>query len=424
MCNLGPEAGVCACVDQPLLGDPPNLYFVLDRSGSMAAPWSGAPTGTSKWVTVLDELEQLVVALGPRASYAVAVLPSTKGDSCGAGNEVFPAWPGTPVLRGDAPAGTMGPNEANLLAVLYGITAFGGTPSAATLSGLAPTIKAIPGKTYVIFATDGGPNCNAAARCPVDQCTPNIENAPGCPAQGPTNCCADPTQGGALACLDAAPTIDAVRDLANAGVPVYVVGVPQSEPYAMLLDELAEAGGTAQSGEPKYYAASATDPSALLAALKKIAAQITGTCTLTLDNEPPDPALVNVFLDGSPIPKDGPNGWTLTTTYGDAGAEAGSGDAGAEAGGGDAGAEAGSRDAGAEAGSRDAGAEAGGGDAGAEAGGDAGAEAGSGDAGAEAGSGDAGGRAIVTVLGTSCQRILDGDALDVRVVAGCPTVTN
>jgi hypothetical protein len=28
----------------------------------------------------------------------------------------------------------------------------------------------------------------------------------------------------------------------------------------------------------------------------------------------------------------------------------------------------------------------------------------------------------VTILGASCQKILDGDVLDVRVVAGCPTL--
>jgi hypothetical protein len=59
---------------------------------------------------------------------------------------------------------------------------------------------------------------------------------------------------------------------------------------------------------------------------------------------PPDPNLVNVFFDGSPLPQSGPDGWTLSGT-------------------------------------------------------------------------------TVTVLGASCQKILDGDVLDVRVVAGCPTVT-
>jgi hypothetical protein len=228
--------------------------------------------------------------------------------------------------------------------VLSRITAFGGTPSAATLASLAPSILAIPGKTYVIFATDGGPNCNSGAQCTVTQCTPNIEDAPGCPPLGPPNCCTDPTLGGSLACLDSAATIAAVQGIARAGVPVYVIGVPQSEPYAALLDELAMAGGTARGSEPQYYAASSTDPSAFLTALAKIAAKITGTCTLTLNQVPPDPARVNVFIDGHPLPQSGPDGWSIQG-------------------------------------------------------------------------------ATVTVLGATCQKILGGEALDVRVVAGCPTVT-
>ncbi|HEY8042405.1 MAG TPA: VWA domain-containing protein, partial [Polyangiaceae bacterium] len=49
-------------------------------------------------------------------------------------------------------------------------------------------------------------------------------------------------------------------------------------------------------------------------AMSKIAAKITGTCTLTLDHVPPDPGLLNVYLDGQPLPQAGPDGWTLNGT--------------------------------------------------------------------------------------------------------------
>jgi hypothetical protein len=341
-------------VDQPLLGDPPNLFFVLDRSASMKNPWSGGG-GLSKWETVVRELPQLVTALGPRASYAAAVFPDPATDGCDPGTVVFPRG-GVPVLRGNAPAGVSGPTAAALTRTLGGgplgvAPPSGGTPTAATLAALAPTIKAIRGKTYVILATDGGPNCNGALSCSATQCTDNIEGASGCPPGGVPNCCADPNHGGANACLDAAATIASVSALASSGVPVYVIGVPQSEPYGAVLDQLARAGGTARGNEPQYYAASDTDPSSLLVALKKIAARVTGGCSFTLANVPADPSLVNVLFDGSPVPQSGPDGWTLTAQ-----------------------------------------------------------------------SGAAAGQAIVTVLGASCQKILDGDVLDMRVVVGCPTV--
>lgn len=329
MCNLGPEGGVCACTDQPLLVDTPNIYFVLDRSGSMGE--------MNKWGNIQVVLQQLVIALGPRASIGAAVFPDPSQDQCVPGTQVFAP------RRGDAPAGTRGPTAATLANVLHGIPAAGGTPTAATLTSLLPRLTSLPGKTYVVFATDGGPNCNSNAMCAIDQCTRNIDNTTGCPPSGP-NCCTPQDSYGAEACLDAQPSIDAVTAIAAAKIPVYVVGVPGSAPYAHLLDQLAQAGGTARGSEPQYYAADTADQATLLQVLSSIAAKITGTCTLDLGSVPPDPNLVNVFFDERAVPETGPDGWTLDGS-------------------------------------------------------------------------------TVTILGASCQKILNGDVLDVRVVAGCPTVT-
>jgi hypothetical protein len=329
MCNIGPEGGVCACVDQPLLVEAPNIYFVLDRSGSMAQ--------LNKWANIQFVLQKLVVALGPRASVGAAVFPNPSEDGCSPGVQVFRPQ------RGDAPAGTPGPTEAALITVLSRIPAAGGTPTAATLSSLLLNLKSLPGKTFVVLATDGGPNCNANANCAADQCTLNIDNTTNCSPMG-ANCCADPSPDSRRGCLDARPTIDAVKAIADAGIPVYVVGVPGSAPYATLLDELARAGGTARVGEPQYYAINNADQTAFMATLSSIAAMITGSCSLDLGNLPPDPSLVNVFFDERVLPQAGPDGWTLDGT-------------------------------------------------------------------------------TVTVLGASCKKILNGSVLDVRVVAGCPTVT-
>jgi hypothetical protein len=377
-CNLGPDGGVCACADQPLLEDPPNLYFVLDRSLSMM--------DGNKWSTIVSVIANVVIAIGPRARFGAAVFPDPRVDGCAAGIEVFST------TRGDSPAGTAGPVERSFIEQLDSLSPDGSTPMAATFTALAPTILGLPGKTYVILATDGGPNCNPNANCDASGCQDNIENVSiatnvECPPGGPPNCCA-PSLEGPEACLDSQPTIAGVRSLADQGVPVYVVGVPGSEPYAALLDQLAIAGNTGRTvgmpastdgggavgvladdasgdaaeatdassaldgaseagspptyAEPAYYAVSSGDTAAFTAALSSIAARITGSCTLTLNDTPPDPTKVNVFLDENVIAQAGPDGWTLDGT-------------------------------------------------------------------------------TVTVLGKSCQMIMTGAVLDVRVVAGCPT---
>jgi hypothetical protein len=321
---IGPDGGVCACLEQPLLVDAPNIYFVLDRSGSMSE-WG-------KWTTVQQVIGSVMVSLGPRANFGAAVFPASYDNTgCAPGNQVFS------VRRGDSPAGTPGPATDAMLATLRTIPAAGGTPTAATLNALQQPLFDLGGKIYVILATDGGPNCDAAARCSASMCTYNIEGANGCVPSGP-NCCDPANQGTWLACLDEQPTAVAIAALAKAGIPVYVVGLPGSGTYAMALDDFASAGGTGA-----YYAVTTTDQAALETALKQIAAKITGTCTFNLGSVPPDPSLVNVFLDETILPQQGPDGWTLMGS-------------------------------------------------------------------------------TLSIEGGSCQRILDGDVLDIRVFAGCPTV--
>jgi len=331
---------VCACADEPLSLDPPSLYFVLDRSGSMAV--------NGKWPTILRVIDEVSIRLGSRAKLGAAVFPDPSADGCVAGGQVFPPVlmgqkPGPPV-RGDGAFGDAGPIDVAFASALNRIVASGGTPTAATLQGLLPVLQGFGGKMYVVLATDGGPNCDATTSCTGATCTLNIEGDNACTATGP-DCCDPATGGTPLDCLDAQPTVDAVTAFAKAGIPVYVVGVPGSEPYAALLDELAVAGGTARGSEPQYYAVSTYDQQAFQSAMSAIAAKVTGTCTLTLDQLPPVADEINVFLDGKALAQPGPDGWTITGK-------------------------------------------------------------------------------TVTVEGKSCQAILDGDVLDVRVVAGCPTVTH
>ena len=329
-CNAGPDLGVCACTELDFLSDVPNLYLVLDRSGSMAAD--------NKWTTVRLVVSQVMTNLGPRANFGLAMFPkpsTNPSDSCLAGVQSMSVRPG------DAPAGTQGPTTKAMLQITSGAPS-GGTPTAATLQDLLPTLTSLPGRTFVILATDGGPNCDATAACSADACIDNIESYTGCPPGGPPNCC-DPSVYGPLDCLDAQPSIAAVTAIATAGIPVYVIGVPGSGPYAGLLDQLATAGGTARAAEPLYYAVDSSDQAALAAALSQIAAKITATCTLTLAEAPPDPTHVNVYFDEKAVPADPTNGWTLSGS-------------------------------------------------------------------------------TITLVGSACDQVMSGAILDVRVVAGCPTL--
>jgi hypothetical protein len=166
----------------------------------------------------------------------------------------------------------------------------------------------------VVLVTDGAPNCNADLSCSASGCIPNIEGltAGGLDCREAVNCCAPTPENprANLSCVDDQASLDAVTALSDAGISTFVVGMPGSEPYVGLLDALAEAGGTARAGSPKYY--SVVDTEELEASLKAIAASVAISCELPLDYEPPDPDYVNVYFDGELIQYDPTDGWEWT----------------------------------------------------------------------------------------------------------------
>ena len=292
-CGVLEDGGPCGCLELSILTDLPNLYFVLDRSGSMSE--------NNKWQTVRTVVAQTLVKLGPRVSFGVTTYPRATS-SCDAGVEVMP------VTQGDAPAGRSGSAVLRFLSATSG-AANGGTPTAGTLRGVMPSLAALSGRTYVVLATDGGPNCNDAATCDESTCIPNIEAAaPECQPNKAPNCCTAALLG-ATNCLDDAETESAVAALKAAGIDTYVIGVPGSGPYAALLDKLAVAGGAARPTSPRYYRVDSTDAAALEVALRAIAAKVTASCELPINPPPADPTRLNVFFDDVVLPADPVNGW-------------------------------------------------------------------------------------------------------------------
>ncbi len=328
-CGTKPDGSECECLDVPLFVDAPTIYFVLDRSGSMAA--------SDKWHQVRVTVAKIMRSLGPRANFGAMIFPGiSASDVCAPGKEVMPVTPGDPPSSGiDGPTTTM-------LLSSTRVSPVGGTPTGSSLQAARSRLANVSGRKFVILATDGAPNCNPTASCGYTLCQPNMENMPGCPKDGPFNCC-EPPDGYRENCTDTASTLGAIAALKSSGIPVYVVGLPGAAPYATLLDEMAQAGGTALPSSPRYFAVNAASEDVMLAALKKIAAQITGTCTFDLEEEPANASLVNVYMDDVVVPYEPVNGWTISGK-------------------------------------------------------------------------------TVTLVGASCERVKNGDVLDVRIIAGCPRI--
>jgi hypothetical protein len=263
-----------------------------------------------KWQHVRTTVGRVMRELGPRAAFGATVFPGFSGNSCGPSAEIMSVRPGDPPSSNDGPT-------TSFLLHATDLAPQGDTPTAQALSDVLGRVEAGAGKTFIVLATDGGPNCGLAATCDLSECIENIEEQPGCPKAGPRNCCTRPGQ-----CLDSAATKDAVTALKSMGFPVYVIGIPGSAAYGSLLDQLAALGGTALPGTPAYFRVDDAAETQLLATLRKVLAKIVATCTFSLKDPPPDAALVNVYLDDVVEPKDPINGWTLdgktVTLVGDA----------------------------------------------------------------------------------------------------------
>ena len=311
-----PDAqGLCGNTFLQATSEPPNVYFVIDRSGSMGE----IVEGRVKYDAVAAASVALVRRLGAQINVGAAVFPGpmvNPDDGCVTGDEVFPTRPGDPLATSSCSIdGEVTRGFSRSISVPSGEGLVGGTPTAATLARLLPTLSALPGKTAVILATDGGPNCNRAAMCDESKCIPNIERYPSCTAG--VNCCS-PSLGGPTACLDDVATLAAVAALAQRGIKTYVVGIPGSAPYAALLDDLARTGGTARPGDggAAYYEVDRlTELDDILGA---IGSTVILSCHLHLETPPKQMSLVNVYLDHQLVLYGAPDGWVWSTP-GDAG---------------------------------------------------------------------------------------------------------
>jgi hypothetical protein len=307
-CGSAPTGDYCGQTFLRELDRPPNLYFVIDRSGSMGEPFE--ETITNKYRAARSAITNVLQSIGHRIRYGAAIFPSNSApDACSPGQQVFPTVRGDPVEC--AIQGIRGPILDDFVGRLSAVTPTGATPTAATLESLLPMLSALEGDTYVVLVTDGAPNCNLEGGCSAAECTLNIEmvSVDGRVCDETYNCC-DPENtaaGFGAYCTDGAASERAVSALADAGIMTYVIGLPGAEAYAALLDRLAVAGGTARGGDSDYY--SVADADALEQALLDIGTGIAISCSIDLESPPEDPARVNVYFDGTVVPGDESDGW-------------------------------------------------------------------------------------------------------------------
>lgn len=280
--------------------EPAHIHLVVDRSGSMA----DLVGSLSKYNTTTSALVNLIEKTGWRSEFALTLFPSKSGSACATGSEVLSMQPGdTKELFDQGIQGPIAKKFAQGLAVVPK----GGTPTGKTMAALVPKLKNAGPNTFVLLATDGGPNCNESVTCGAGECIPNIEQQPGC--QAPVNCC-DPTADPQFTntnCLDSDTPLAAVATLAQMGVKTIVVGIPGSAEYATLLNLLAVAGGAPREGDTRYYRVD--DLSTLEELLLKIGSEVTVSCDISLDSPPQDQSQVNVFFDKSLVLFDEANGW-------------------------------------------------------------------------------------------------------------------
>jgi len=238
------------------LGDPPDLLVVLDRSGSMASPPPVfPPIFTSKWDIMHSGLQSIATSKDQSIKFGLLEFPSD--DNCAAD-----ATPEVPIMLGSHTAigsyfAARSPN--------------GNTPAYIGLNSALTYFNSIPvnpAGRYVLFATDGLPNCG----------------------------------GGVADTASDAETVAAVTALFNAGIKTYVLGFGTFGLPTGVLNDAAVAGGEARPGATKFY--EANSPADLDAALQQIAGGvIVPSCTYQLASVPPVPNDVTVTVNGMVVPR-------------------------------------------------------------------------------------------------------------------------
>jgi hypothetical protein len=288
----GSGGGISGCNPQTFelqQAPTPEVYLVIDRSGSMNEP--GATAGLTRWQEVNAAVDTLLTQY--EASIRIGLLMYPTGTECNtSGPQVaFKEY-----------------NRGVIMEQLGSAVPAGGTPTAAALNNAASSLTALgspDSPKFVVLATDGGPNCNYFL---------DAQPSCACSYASAADCCTN-TPGQCLygnLCLDDQHTLDVIDDLRGQSIDTFVIGLAGTSAYEDLLNAMATAGGhPQQGGTTDYYAAN--NQQELLDALQTIAVSLI-SCQIELATAPDNPDGVSVYIDGDEVGRDPSktNGWDYT----------------------------------------------------------------------------------------------------------------
>ena len=289
---------VCDCIDTPLFTDPPNMYFVLDRSGSMQ-PRTQVGRGSARRLADPPRPR-------PAREFRRDVVPGLQHRSVlGAERDAAdqPRRCARRRRRADHQAACSAPRALRRAAERRLPRRCASCFRSSRRRRARRSSSSPP--TAVRTAT-------RASRATPRQCQPNIEGV--AELRRPAVRTAASRRTAAYeSCLDSAATRERSERPEGGRHPrLRHRSARKRQPaYASLLDQLASAGGTALPTSPKYYNVDLSNSAVLLAALKKIAAQIVATCEFKLTMAPAQADRVNVYFDEVVVPARSANGWKI-----------------------------------------------------------------------------------------------------------------
>ena len=268
-CSIGGDCGGFAF---ELTRTEPNLMVLLDRSGSMSGDVSG--TGLNRWEVATEAIFQVTTEFDADIRFGLTTYSSCIPGGCSAGTTEVGLAPNNAAaiqafLDTTKGAGSLDGQGVGIDGLIRYLCDSGRpeTSTGVSLQGLVgdPSLQDETRPNAVLLLTDGGES---------SECTGQI-NGPG----------------GALALFSQDP-------------PVRTFAVGMGGASLAQLEQIAIAGGTAEA----YFA---DEPASLQQALGEIAGSV-ASCTFSLDEVPPDAAMIYVFFDLDPagVPNDGMNGWT------------------------------------------------------------------------------------------------------------------